>query len=296
MKNHSYLLICLLSLLQSSCESQTSQAEPKFNMVSDEAKKYWYDGKAEINSYDLEQVRYGKIRQGKAVLIFVTEPFSKVNYTKADQSAADNLSVLKCNSTKSFLTGIYPYQMMTSSFIPFEKPNTSLKVTSSIQEWCGQTYMHLVNKKGTFEIDYNSYFQHESFQKKNMKDALLEDDIFSIIRLDHKSIKHGTHKMIPSFFYLALKHKDVKSYEAVISIVDHDSTTKNLSIAYPALKRTVQVRYENKFPFTILNWVESYPENGQMMTTKASLIRSMQSDYWNKSQPQDTILRQNLGL
>ncbi len=290
------ILSCILTFMISSCESQTSHTDIKYDVTDDEAKEYWYSGKAEINSYELEQVRYGEIRNGKATLIFVTEPFSKESYTKANFSDKDNVSVLKCNATKTFLTGIYPYHMMTSSFISFENPKASLKITSSIQEWCGHTYMHLENKKGALDIDFQSYFQHESFQQKIIKDALLEDDIRSQIRLDHKSIKQGTYSMIPSFFYLALKHKEVKAYEAEISIVDHDQNTKRVNISYPELNRTVKIIYEKIYPHIITQWIESYPENNQIMTTKATLIKSIQSDYWNQSQTQDTVLRKELGF
>jgi len=38
---------------------------------------YWYQGKAELTSYTLEQARYGEVHPGEAVLVFVTEDFSK---------------------------------------------------------------------------------------------------------------------------------------------------------------------------------------------------------------------------
>ena len=36
---------------------------------------YWYNYGAEISRFELEQGRYGEIRPGHVVLIFVTEPF-----------------------------------------------------------------------------------------------------------------------------------------------------------------------------------------------------------------------------
>ena len=50
--------------------------------VVDEFADYWYRGQAEITSYDLEQARYGELRSGTAVLVFVTEDFSKGQITK----------------------------------------------------------------------------------------------------------------------------------------------------------------------------------------------------------------------
>jgi hypothetical protein len=38
--------------------------------------KYWFNGEAELSSFQLTQARYGELREGKAVMIFVTEPFS----------------------------------------------------------------------------------------------------------------------------------------------------------------------------------------------------------------------------
>ena len=37
---------------------------------------YWYQGLAELSRYDLKQSRYGQVRQGEAVLVYVTEDFS----------------------------------------------------------------------------------------------------------------------------------------------------------------------------------------------------------------------------
>ncbi|MEK6223912.1 MAG: hypothetical protein N2A97_03490, partial [Thermodesulfobacteriales bacterium] len=102
---------------------------------SEEFKAYWYDGKAEITSYKLEQARYGELHEGYAVLVFVTEDFSKSKQVKLDnpQNAnGDDVKVLKLNRIKKFDTGIYRYSMMDSVFTPIyigEYPNT-LKVTS----------------------------------------------------------------------------------------------------------------------------------------------------------------------
>src|SRR5690606_23926934 len=90
----------------------------KKKVLSQEFKDYWFGGKAEITSYELEQARYGEMRQGKSVLIFVTEPFLAKEQVKADEHHVDNVTVLKLNSTKNFITGIYPYSIMSSCFYP----------------------------------------------------------------------------------------------------------------------------------------------------------------------------------
>ena len=109
---------------------------------------YWYRGKAEVTSYRLQQARYGQIREGDAVLIFVTEPFSESRHVKLDrpgEAGGDAVTVLKLNATRKFLTGIYPYSMMTSVFTPIDANSDAraIKITTSSQEWCGHTFTQL---------------------------------------------------------------------------------------------------------------------------------------------------------
>ena len=55
---------------------------------------YWYNGTGEISSYELKQERYGQVRQGDIVLVFVTEPFSHKKQVKLDRpqnAGSDNV-------------------------------------------------------------------------------------------------------------------------------------------------------------------------------------------------------------
>ena len=92
-------------LIFSSCKEKS---EKNSDTLAEEFKKYWYNGTAEITSYKLEQARYGEIREGSAVMIYVTEPFLPEQQVKADNSHKTNIPVLKLNSTKNYITGIYP--------------------------------------------------------------------------------------------------------------------------------------------------------------------------------------------
>ncbi len=49
---------------------------------------YWFQGKAELTSYDLQQARYGELHLGQAVLIFVTEDLSRQKQVKLDNPDA----------------------------------------------------------------------------------------------------------------------------------------------------------------------------------------------------------------
>ncbi len=84
MKN--LLLLPFLLILFQACAQKTDKpSQEKVNlMLYEQFGDYWYQGKAELTSYDLEQVRYGEKREGEAVLIFVTEDFSKSKQVKLD--------------------------------------------------------------------------------------------------------------------------------------------------------------------------------------------------------------------
>jgi hypothetical protein len=84
--------------------SKVTKASPVASafIQSQEFKDYWYAGEAEITSYELQQARYGEIRNGKAVLVFVTEDFLPQKQVKADRYNSTNIPVLKLNSTKKF--------------------------------------------------------------------------------------------------------------------------------------------------------------------------------------------------
>src|SRR5688572_8355489 len=137
------MVLPLLALFLAALAGETAPAPPAAPSPSfDVARfgRYWYQGKAELTRYALEQARYGELHKGDAVLVFVTEPFLPEKQVKLERGdPARGVSVLKLNSTRKFFTGIYPYSVMTSTFTPVDFGKTgTLKVTSSTQEWCGQ--------------------------------------------------------------------------------------------------------------------------------------------------------------
>ncbi len=258
---------------------------------------YWFQSKAEITSYKLEQYRYGEKRIGNAALIFVTEPFNSEKNVKSDNGIGDNVeSVLKLNQVRKFKTGIYPYSLMTSSFTPVSKTGygQSFKVTSSMQEWCGQIFNQLVKKGNQYDVNSYSYFESEGDERFQIKNTLLEDEIMSLIRINPEIIKEGNIKIIPATHYMQLMHVEMKSYDAVISLKntnENDLETIQYTISYPELKRVLTISVSKEFPFTIEKWTEEYPSyNGQLMKTTAVKHERMMIDYWNKNKKSDSNL------
>lgn len=266
---------------------------------SETAKAYWYDGKAELSSYKLTQARYGELHEGTAVLVYVTEPFSKKNHTKVDYPTENDPSVLKLNFTRKFVTGIYPYSAMTSSFFPFDSGDRSLKISSSMQEWCGHSYLEL-NNDGEYKIDLSSYFEGESFHGLTLNQELMEDDLWSMIRLDPSTLPTGKTTLIPSFLYLKLRSKEVKAYQGELSLSQKSDTVMQYTVNYPTLDRLVHLNFETEFPHRILSWDETYTsgygENTKKLTTKGTLITTSRSDYWNENLNEHNYRRKELGL
>ncbi len=255
--------------------------------------EYWYAGEAEISSYELVQDRYGELHKGNAVLVFVTEPFSKSANAKADRPTDKDVPVLKLNYTKKFNTGVYPYSMMTSTFLPVENGSHSLKVSSSSQEWCGHTFMELQNKS-KFIVNIDSYFEGETAENVKMDKHLLEDDVMSLIRINPDDLPTGKLQMIPSFFYLRTRHKPMQAYDVEVELKTASNNQSSYVLNYPRLGREVTIDFETEFPHRILSWTEADSSSG--LTSTATLIKTIKSDYWNRHFNKDLPLREELGL
>ena len=255
---------------------------------------YWYQGKAEITSYELTQARYGEIHQGTAVHIFVTEDFLPEKQVKADSKNAENVPVLKLNSTKKFVTGIYPYSLMTSTFSPIDLNQQAIKVSFSSQEWCGNTFAQL-NNRANFDIDFYSYFESNADRKKTLKKNILENELWNQLRISPESLPVGNLNIIPSFEFLALNHQQIKAYKAKASLVKKGGFVK-YAIEYPELKRTLIIEATKDFPYTIESWEETITKRGKTLTTKAEKIKTIQSAYWQKNGVANVKERKELGL
>jgi hypothetical protein len=142
---------------------------------------HWGDGKAELNGYALKQPRYGAVRTGTSVLIFVTEEFSDTLRVKADPGkhpASDVYPVMKLNAVRDFSTGIYDYNVMTSAFLRVAPGWPVAKVSFSSQEWCGHVWHQVVPRDGKRAGLFHRYFDGEAAGVDDLafpKDGVLED-------------------------------------------------------------------------------------------------------------------------
>ncbi|WP_016988157.1 hypothetical protein [Flavobacterium sp. ACAM 123] len=292
-------IICTIAVLCfTACGKSQKRDLVDKREIAPDFEKYWFNGEAELSSFQLTQARYGELREGKAVMIFVTEPFSTTKLVKVDQPKDKDVSVLKLNFTKNFATGIYPYSMMTSSFLPIYENQHALKLTTSIQEWCGHVFVQLENQDA-FEIQLHSYFESDGEQKLTLPKGHLEDEIWSLIRMSPEKLPLGDLKMMPSFFYLRLTHQKMEFQNVIASIEQQQNSTSCYTLDYKKLNRKMKIYFENKFPYRIMKFEESYPdgfEKKQILTTTGLLIKSIRSPYWEKNGVIDTHLNKEMGL
>lgn len=266
-------------------DSVNNITKPK-QPLSKDFKTYWYANEAEISSYKLQQYRYGELREGTAILVYVTEDFLPNKQVKADKYNPKNIPVLKLNATKKFVTGIYPYSIMQSTFYPVANNQHALKVSTSIQEWCGHVYTQL-NNKNDFEITTHSYFESEADYTSSIEKTILENELWTQLRINPKTLPTGNLKIVPSLESTRLNHYKIKAYNAN-AVLKNNSYT----LTYPELNRTLIINFNSNFPFDILSWEETVSGS----TTTATKLETLKSDYWNKKSTTNEVLREQLQL
>ncbi len=289
-------------LLLISCNNIESQSIKEANHTADQFNNYWYDGNAEITRYELKQSRYGEIHEGDAVLIFVTEEFRTDKQVKYEGGDRKNVvPILKLNMTKKFLTGLYPYSIMSSIFTPIDINKKTIKVSTTSQEWCGHTFSQLNRDGGDYSSQVFSYFQNEGDEKAKIKDALTEDGLWTTVRLNPNSLPKGDINIIPSTQFLRLKHLPTQKEKATATIIAHQDETlsdKLLSqyiLEYSNIDRVLEITYESVFPYQIVAWKEK-SKSGRIPSTTAVRSHQIKSAYWGKNDNGDRGIRSQLGL
>src|SRR5688572_6337216 len=243
---------------------------------ADEFWKHWGDGRAELSGYALTQPRYGQNREGTAVLVFVTEDFSDSARVKADPGKhppSDVYPVMKLNFVRDFQTGIYDYNVMTSTFLRADSL-ALVKISFSMQEWCGHVYQQLNAREGKLSGDAHSYFDGEADRALALPlpaGAIVEEQIPILIRgLRGEWLKPGESRVIqylPSALRARLEHRPQAWGEATVKRAGNVFTVEEKD--GPTVSWTVEAAPPKK----ILGWKSSTGE-------EARLVGSARLPYW----------------
>jgi len=295
-------------------DSQFGQTLPPQTTLTDPSadarfSAYWHAGKGEITRYALEQARYGEIRHGDAVMIFVTEDFDVDRQVKleGERSGKNVVNILKLNLVKKFQTGIYPYSMMSSVFTPIavDRMPLTLKITTSVQEWCGHVFMQLNRRGAGYHVRSYSYFEREGDQEGTLPGVMPEDEIWTRIRLAPGTLPTGDVKVIPATMTSRLRHTPLEAVRATGSLtpIGRDSTYGPLTrytLAFESGDRVLAIDFQQQFPYGIIGWTESYRDGfgpqAKTLTTRARRTHQLMTDYWRHNASIDDSLRRELGL
>jgi hypothetical protein len=276
--------------------SPATSASPAFWNV-------WGDGKAELSGYAITTSRYGAPREGRVVLIYVTEPMDRRTWVKDDAGdvpAQDRVNVLKLNVALKFQTGIYPYSVMTSVFAPVDglaaERFTPTKIAMSAQEWCGQVYQKILPAPEEFVSELRSYFHAEGDRDttvKTLPGTIYEDALLIQLReLDGPFAggKNWSGSIVPSLWSQRKSHRPLGPVAATIKREEatrEGAPVTRFTLAYGALTTTYEV--EKAPPRRVLSW----KTNGG---DEARILKTARLPYWQLNGPGDEKYLQQLGL
>ena len=268
---------------------------------------HWGDGRAELNGYRLVQPRYGAKRAGTAVLVFVTEDMSDSLRVKADPGrhpASDVYPVLKLNEVRDFQTGIYDYNVLTSTFARVAAGWPVAKVSFSSQEWCGHVYHQILPRSGRIAGTFHSYFDGEADGKDDLempKDGVLQD-VLPILLRGWKAVylspgESRSVPFLPSLLDARLNHRPLAWGRARIARAGAPVTVTVPAGAFKVDTWTVAVdggatltyQFEAASPFRLVRWSVDTGE-------EAVLLGSTRLAYWKLNAPGGEKYLKEMGL
>ena len=273
--------------------------------ASSEFWEWWGDGQAELSGYRMVVGRYGAPREAELALIYVTEPHDRRTWIKDDHvEEPHRVNVMKLNQNVAFLTGIYPYAVMTSVFAPVDRyrtePFSPVRIVHSVQEWCG-AYSHLVwpgpDRYRSLRL---SYFAHEGERIREVEadgPLLYEDALLVQLReLDGPFAGGGDWEgmLVPELWRLRAGHRGTDPVPA--RITREEGVHEHQGQEVPVTRFTLQAGdYERVFeverdpPRRILGWSTSTGEEAELLATERLA-------YWELNRPGDESWRETLGL
>lgn len=298
------MLISLLSL--AACAAPPTAAPPPPASTAAGFWDHWGDGRAELSGYRIRQPRYGTGRPGHAVLVFVTERFTDKTRVKSDGGHKDEFPVIKLNETRDFQTGIYDYNVMTSTFQALDgrdRPGVPTKIAFSAQEWCGHVYDQLLVTDDHYDRTSHSYFDGEADQSGTMAiptNGLFADALPLAVRgLSGPVPERGDSRTIalhPRLMDLRLTHRDASWTSAIWSVAPEAGSTTVPAGTFPTLEHTLTAgvstwtwAVEVAAPHRIIAWTGPEGESGE-------LTGSIREPYWAMSGPEGMKRLEDLGL
>lgn len=265
---------------------------------------HWHDGKAEMDGYRLTVSRYGQEREGNAVMIYVTEPFSESKRVKVDdhtKNPGDTFDALKLNLIRDFQTGVYDYNTMVSVFARSSNFEP-VKITFTSAEWCGHVYSELLYDETKIRMAQFSYFEDESETRILPRPAgvVSEDNLFILLRgLRGDYLRPGesvTVDYLPGIFFSRLTHREMNLTKATITRRRQSETVEVPAGEFSVFVYEISADgrngifyVEEEYPHRIVRWELSPDVSGELAGTK-------RLEYWKLNREGDEKWLETLGL
>jgi plastocyanin len=294
-------------LMGCAAPNPASAQDGRMAHVADGFWAHWGDGRAEMNAYTLVTPRYGELRHGRTVLVFVTEDFTDAQRVKSDGGHEDEYPVLKLNEARDFQTGLYDYNVMSSTFVRIDGRGSfgmPVKVSTSIQEWCGSAYEQFLPRGGEIILHGHSYFDGEADHERRLpipEGGVAMDALPILVRgLVGEFVAPGASAdlpVLPTLLSGRLAHQPVAWATARVTRSAGGATVQVPAGSFVVHEVTVAVeggqtttwQVEDAWPHRIVGWSSSDGE-------RAALLGSERMPYWQQNHEGEEALLDRIGL
>jgi hypothetical protein len=271
-----------------------------------------HDGQAELNGYRWSGARYGELRAGQAVMVFVTEPFSESKRVKVNDHTVnpdDVVDVLKLNLVRDFQTGIYDYNTMVSVFVR-SGDFSPVKTTFSSAEWCGHVYGEQWLDGHELREQYFSYFEDETGNSTLdwKTGGITEESLFILLRgLRGDSMAPGEKKsfpFLPGKFYRRLAHRDLAWTTIEITRLEDGQNVTVPAGTFEVMTyllmtqdgRVGEFAIERDYPHHIVKWSWSRATASGPSGETGELTGTARLEYWGLNKNGHESYLEELGL
>jgi hypothetical protein len=233
MKYYNLLYLAIIFVACSNTPKQSIETEKpsplaKYFNAEWANNSHWYDGLAEVATYQAQRTIYNKERNFEYTYITVAEDFNKEFRVKTDDyNRKDLYKVMKVNAFCKIETDNYPYHFLTSMFLPFATPWAMDKMTNGSQEWCGNTFKEYLAGPADYQLTYHSYWDGEGDGSTTInKDVLFEDQLnYTLRSLNFKEGLTFDAKVLEC--QISSKVGKLKIYNSKIIVTDGSAAISN---------------------------------------------------------------------
>ncbi|MFC0185563.1 hypothetical protein SAMN04515674_103343 [Pseudarcicella hirudinis] len=232
-------------------------------------KKYWYNGKVEVSSYELQQTVAGISNTGEASLVFETVDFlTNKHVISVSANNPDATTVLQLKSGQQ-LSGNYPGN---GTILVFSPVNTllfphALKASVAFSGIQNKPFASLNLRNRTYELAFEEKQGKTEKKLHHLERLWIEDELWTRLRLAPQKMPVGKVLLIPSLRQISQQHNKIRPREAEAKIDSSNARLLKYELSYP--ERKLSIAFLPTFPYRIEGWEETTRVEGKEMTTKA---------------------------